>query len=126
MTALEHDFVESLRPARGLLKRVDERLIHSACSLPHTQLAGPICRNEAGVFPGALDLYQRVACGGVNQLGMQQAAVAGSSATSRPQRNFSAVSERAGDFKERLTEAEVHRRTGGMDQDFRNCSVNSQ
>jgi hypothetical protein len=33
---------------------------------------------------------------------MQQAAGAGSSATGRPQRNFSALSQRAGDFEERL------------------------
>jgi hypothetical protein len=62
----------------------------------------------------------------MNQLGMQQAAVASSSATGRAQRYFSALSYRAGDFEERLTEAEVHRRTGGMDQDFGNRFVNSQ
>src|ERR1700678_1272390 len=84
--------IESLRQTCGLFKRVNERFIYFARSLAHTQLAGPICRNEAGVVPGALDLYERVACGGVNQLGMQQATVASGSATSGSQRNFSVVS----------------------------------
>jgi hypothetical protein len=43
----------------------------------------------------------------VNQFGMQQAAVASSSATSPPQRDFGAAGQLAGDGQERVTEAEV-------------------
>jgi hypothetical protein len=64
-------------------------------------------RNKAGVAPRRLDLCECVTRGRVNQFGMQQPAVASSSATSPPQRDFGAAGQLAGDGQERVTEAEV-------------------